>query len=102
MVKYQVSVHVQYMGAVLTYQHLLAMTTIVSQDTPAFTTSVSRTSLGCTGFEKACCQTAGRPWFHKRLSAPTNDYIELRIGDGDSSAEDSPVGYYEIYIQSAC
>ena len=40
-------------------------------------------------------------WFHKRLTAPTFDNIELRIcaDGGASNSEDIPVGYYEIYVK---
>ena len=34
---------------------------------------------GCGSLETVCCQAAGLPWFHKRLSAPTGDNIEMRI-----------------------
>ena len=56
---------------------------------------------GCSSQESACCQAAGIPWFHKRLNASTNDYIELRIcSDASASSnEDIPVGYYEIYVK---
>ena len=57
---------------------------------------------GCSSQESACCQAAGIPWFHKRLNASTNDYIELRIcSDASASSnEDIPVGYYEIVMSS--
>ena len=55
---------------------------------------------GCGTLETACCQAAGLPWFHKRLSAPTNDNIEMRIcNDEVVTNEDSPVGYYDIYVK---
>ena len=34
---------------------------------------------GCGSLETVCCQAAGLPWFHKRLSAATSDNIEMRI-----------------------
>ena len=56
---------------------------------------------GCGSLETICCQAAGLPWFQKRLSAPTNDNIELRIcaNSGSSDNEDIPVGYYDIYVK---
>ena len=54
----------------------------------------------CGLIEKACCQAPGLPWFHKTLLSPTTDYIELRVcGDEPTTNEDSPVGYYEIYVK---
>ena len=56
---------------------------------------------GCSSQERACCQAAGIPWFHKRLTATTNDNIELRVcaSNGAADDEDSPVSYYEIYVK---
>ena len=55
---------------------------------------------GCDDADTKCCQPAGIPWFHKVLSVNTTDYIELRVCDNDgTSIEDTPVSYYEIYIQ---
>ena len=56
---------------------------------------------GCSSEEAQCCQAAGIPWFHKRLSTTTNDYIELRVcaSNPSSNNEDIPVGYYEIYVK---
>ena len=56
---------------------------------------------GCGSLETVCCQAAGLPWFHKRLSATTSDYIEMRIcaNSGASNNEDIPVGYYDIYVK---
>ena len=54
----------------------------------------------CGLIEKACCQAPGLPWFHKTLNSPTTDYIEMRVcGDHKTNDEDSPVGYYEIYVK---
>ena len=54
----------------------------------------------CGLIEKACCQAPGLPWFNKTLNSPTTDYIEMRIcGDYNTIDEDSPVGYYEIYVK---
>ena len=57
---------------------------------------------GCGSLEIVCCHiaSAGLPWFHKRLSAPTNDNIELRICANQGTIdEDIPVGYYDIYVK---
>ena len=54
----------------------------------------------CGLIEKACCLAPGLPWFHKTLSSPITDCIEMRIcGDEPGTPEDSPVGYYEIYVK---
>ena len=54
----------------------------------------------CGLIEKPCCQAPGLPWFHKTLNSPTTDYIEMRVcGDQPTTDEDSPVGYYEIYVK---
>ena len=54
----------------------------------------------CGLIEKACYLAPGLPWFHKTFNSTTTDYIEMRIcGDEVSSSEDSPVGYYEIYVK---
>ena len=54
----------------------------------------------CGSLETVCCQAAGLPWFHKRLSAPASDYIEMRICSNEVvTNEDIPVGYYDIYIK---
>ena len=55
---------------------------------------------GCGSLETVCCQAAGLPWFHKRLSAPTSDNIEMRIcANSGTNDEDIPVGYYDIYVK---
>ena len=55
---------------------------------------------GCDDDNTECCQPAGIPWFHKVLSINTTDYIELRVCDNEgTSIEDTPLSYYEIYIQ---
>ena len=42
----------------------------------------------------------GLPWFHKTLSTPTSDYIELRLCcDQTTSDEDVPVSLYKIYVK---
>ena len=56
---------------------------------------------GCGGGEASCCSAPGLPWFHRDYgNVTTTDYIELRLcGDEDTSNEDTPVSFYEIYIQ---
>ena len=55
---------------------------------------------GCGSLETVCCQAAGLPWFHKRLSAPTNDNIEMRIcASSATNDEDTTVGNYDIYVK---
>uniref|UniRef100_A0A1X7UCF9 Fibrinogen C-terminal domain-containing protein n=1 Tax=Amphimedon queenslandica TaxID=400682 RepID=A0A1X7UCF9_AMPQE len=48
-----------------------------------------------------CCTGSSIPWFHRDYGSTTiTDYIELRVcGDEAISNEDSPVGFYEIYVQ---
>ena len=54
----------------------------------------------CGAIERGCCRATGLPWFHKTLSTPTSDYIELRFRcDEGTSNEDVPVGLYEIYVK---
>ena len=55
----------------------------------------------CGSYESTCCSATGIPWFHRDYgSTTTTDYIELRVcGNEGTSNEDSPVGYYEIYIK---
>ena len=55
---------------------------------------------GCGSLETVCCQAAGLPWFHKWLSAPNSDNIEMRICSNEGvTNEDIPVGYYDIYVK---
>ena len=56
---------------------------------------------GCSSIEASCCNVPGIPWFHRDYgSNTTTDYIELRVcGDEASNNDDSPVGFYEIYIK---
>ena len=56
---------------------------------------------GCESDEVGCCNAPGIPWFHRNYgSNTTTDYIELRIcGDERTSSEDTPVGYYAIYVK---
>ena len=54
----------------------------------------------CGVIERGCCAAPGLPWFHKTLSSPTSDYIELRLCcDQRTSDEDVPVSLYEIYTK---
>ena len=54
----------------------------------------------CGLIEEVCCNVTGIPWFHKVLNQTITDYIELRVcGDQGSADEDSPVGFYEIYVK---
>ena len=52
----------------------------------------------CQSLETPCCQVSGIPWFHKTLQTSTNDDVELRICN-DYDDEDTPIGYYEIYVK---
>ena len=56
---------------------------------------------GCGSEESPCCNATGIPWFHRDYgNTTTTDYIELRVcGDEGTDNEDTPVGYYEIYVQ---
>ena len=56
---------------------------------------------GCGSTESPCCNVPGIPWFHRDYgNTTTTDYIELRVcGDEGTDNEDTPVGYYEIYVQ---
>ena len=54
----------------------------------------------CWTQEEDCCKNPNLPWFSKTLPEPTSDYIELRVCcDQESSNEDAPVSYYEIYVK---
>ena len=54
----------------------------------------------CGTIENGCCNVPGLPWFHRTLTSPASDYIELRICcDQGTSDEDVPVGFYEIYTK---
>ena len=54
----------------------------------------------CGVIERGCCSAPGLPWFHKTLSSPTSDYIELRLCcDQGTSDEDVALGLYEIYTK---
>ena len=56
---------------------------------------------GCGSNEVTCCAASGIPWFHRDYgNTTTTDYIELRVcGDEGRHIEDSPVGFYEIYVK---
>lgn len=54
----------------------------------------------CGTSEQGCCSAPGLPWFYKKLTVPTNDYIELRLcSDQGTDNEDVPIGFYEIYVK---
>ena len=54
----------------------------------------------CGVIEGGCCRAPGLPWFHKTLSSPSSDYIELRVCcDQGTADEDVPVELYEIYVK---
>ena len=56
---------------------------------------------GCISHETACCSVPGLPWFHRDYgNTTTTDYLELRVcGDQETNDEDTPVGFYEIYVK---
>ena len=55
---------------------------------------------GCGSLEQACCTAPGMPWFYRNFNKTITDYLELRVcSDQSPSNEDSPVGYYEIYVK---
>ncbi|XP_019855032.1 PREDICTED: uncharacterized protein LOC109583938 [Amphimedon queenslandica] len=56
---------------------------------------------GCGVLEASCCSAPGIPWFHRDYgNTTTTDYIELRVcSDQENANEDSPVGFYEIYVK---
>ena len=56
---------------------------------------------GCGTQEMSCCSAPGLPWFHRDYgNVTTTDYIELRVcGDEQTSNEDVPVSFYEIYVK---
>ena len=56
---------------------------------------------GCGSLESPCCNVPGIPWFHRDYgNTTTTDYIELRVcANQETADEDSPVGFYEIYIK---
>ena len=56
---------------------------------------------GCDPSETNCCLAPGIPWFHRDYGdTTTTDDLELRVcADERRSNEDSPVGYYEIYVK---
>ena len=56
---------------------------------------------GCISHETACCSAPGLPWFHRDYgNTTTTDYLELRVcADQETNDEDTPVGFYEIYVK---
>uniref|UniRef100_A0A1X7V1K8 Fibrinogen C-terminal domain-containing protein n=1 Tax=Amphimedon queenslandica TaxID=400682 RepID=A0A1X7V1K8_AMPQE len=55
----------------------------------------------CGSDESPCCNIPGIPWFHSDYgNTTTTDYIELRVcADQGNGNEDTPFGYYEIYVK---
>ena len=54
---------------------------------------------GC-GSQSTCCSFNNPPWFHKELSTPTSDDIEMRVCcDEGRDNEDIVMSSVEIYIQ---
>ena len=54
---------------------------------------------GC-GSNNGCCTFNNPPWFCKQLPHITSDDLELRIcGNQDTSNEDVPIEYIELYVQ---
>uniref|UniRef100_A0A1X7VVX5 Fibrinogen C-terminal domain-containing protein n=1 Tax=Amphimedon queenslandica TaxID=400682 RepID=A0A1X7VVX5_AMPQE len=55
----------------------------------------------CGIIEASCCAADGIPWLHRDYgSDTTTDSIELRVcGNQESSNEDTPVSFYEIYFK---
>ena len=55
----------------------------------------------CRTNESPCCTLKpSLPWFHKHLSTPSNEYIELRVcSDQDTENEDTAIDLYEIYVK---
>ena len=56
---------------------------------------------GCGPIERACCNLAGLPWFHRSFSYTTSDYIEMRLCcDQELTDEDVTVSLFEIYVKN--
>ena len=57
--------------------------------------------LSCGSLSGPCCNVPGIPWFHRDYgSTTTTDYIELRVCSNQANSnEDTPVGFYEIYVK---
>ena len=54
---------------------------------------------GC-GLTSSCCTFNSPPWFNVTLSAPTTDYIEVRICTaGGNRDEDTPIQLMELYVK---
>ena len=54
----------------------------------------------CWTQEEDCCTNPNLPWFSKTLPEPTSDDIELRVCcDQDTTDEDVPVHFYDIYVK---
>ena len=54
---------------------------------------------GC-GDTNNCCLFNNPPWFHKQLSTPTVDDIEMRVcTDEEVANDDVAFGIVKIYVQ---
>ena len=55
----------------------------------------------CCSAEELCCTVPGLPWFHRDYgNTTTTDYLELRVcADQETTDEDAPVSFYNIYVQ---
>ena len=55
---------------------------------------------GCENTASTCCSFNNPPWFHKQISQPTTDDIEMRVcRDEPATNEDIAIEIVEIYIQ---
>ena len=56
---------------------------------------------GCGILEGNCCTSRpSLPWFNKVLNTTTTDYLELRVcADQETTSEDVPVSFYELYVK---
>jgi hypothetical protein len=52
------------------------------------------------GRKSTCCSFNSPPWFHRELSGPTSDDVEMRVcRNEDSQDEDIAIEMVEIYVQ---
>ena len=99
-------------GSTVSVQSFIGNNYFCESGNPSSSTSTNRLytsdplwdGQSCGSRESPCCSASGLPWFHRDYgSSPTTDFIELRVcGDANaagSNGEDSPVGYYEIYVK---
>ena len=56
---------------------------------------------GCGSLEQDCCNASGLSWFHKVLTLPTTEALEMRIcaDGGPTNNEDIPIASYEIFVK---